>query len=150
MIVVEKQDTDIYLVGYDGTASAKRAVQFVTNQAKGTGGTVHLVHVLEWSPYSFLTPDELSERHKRREEELTRAKAIVQPIVDELKSKGVHVTSEVRHGHAGELLCEIAEEKKARQIAIGRTGTTAIAARLMGSLALTLVQASPVPVTVVP
>ena len=141
---------DTFVVGFDGTASAKRAVQHAASQAKSGGGTVHVVHVLEWSPYSFLTPDELSERHKRREEELNRAKAIVQPVVDDLKAKGVNATSEVRHGHAGELLCEIAEDMKARQIVIGRVGSTSIAARLMGSLALTLVQASPVPVTVVP
>ncbi|MGI9433457.1 MAG: universal stress protein [Geminicoccaceae bacterium] len=142
--------TDSFVVGFDGTASSKRAVQFAANQAKSAGGTVHLVHVLEWSPYSFLTPEELSERHKRREEELSRAKAIVQPVVDDLNAKGQKATCEVRHGHAGELLCEIAEDMKARQIVIGRTGSTSIAARLMGSLALTLVQASPVPVTVVP
>jgi nucleotide-binding universal stress UspA family protein len=141
---------DLLVVGYDGTASAKRAVQLASSQVKAGGGAIHLVHVLEWSPYSFLTPEELSERHKRREEEVNRAKAIVQPVVDDLKAKGINVTSEVRHGHAGELLCEIAEDKRARQIFIGRVGSTSIAARLMGSLALTLVQASPVPVTVVP
>ncbi|MEZ5930636.1 MAG: universal stress protein [Alphaproteobacteria bacterium] len=142
--------SDIIIVGYDGTASAKRAVQHAAGISKASGGTVHLVHVLEWSPYSFLTPEELSERHKRREQELARATAIVQPVVDDLKSKGVNATCEVRHGHAGELLCEIANDKKARAIVIGRTGSTSIAARLMGSLALTLVQAAPVPVTVVP
>jgi nucleotide-binding universal stress UspA family protein len=145
-----KQDDSTLIVAYDGTASAKRAVQFAAGQAKAGGGTVHLVHVLEWSPYSFLTPEELNERHKRREEELTRAKALVQPVVDDLKAKGVEASCEIRHGHAGELLCEIAEDKRARQIFIGRIGSTSIAARLMGSLALTLVQASPVPVTVVP
>lgn len=142
--------SDIVIVGYDGTASAKRAVQHASAFAKASGSTIHLVHVLEWSPYSFLTPEELSERHKRRGEELARAQSIVQPVVDDLKSKGIEASCEVRYGHAGELLCEIAEEKKAHQIVIGRTGSTAIAARLMGSLALTLAQASPVPVTVVP
>ncbi len=142
--------SDTFVVGFDGTASAKRAVQHAASQAKAGGGIVHLVHVLEWSPYSFLTPEELSERHKRREDEMKRADAIVQPIVDDLKAKGVNTTHEIRYGHAGELLCEIADGMKACQIVIGRTGTTAIAARLMGSLALTLVQASPVPVTVVP
>ena len=141
---------EIFVVGFDGTASAKRAVQHAANLAKASAGTVHLVHVLEWSPYSFLTPEELNERHKRREEELARAKAIVQPVVDDLKAKGINASCEVRHGHAGELLCEIADDKRARQIVIGRTGSTSIAARLMGSLALTLVQAAPVPVTVVP
>lgn len=148
--MAEKQDNTTLIVGYDGTASARRAVQLAASQVKAGGGRIHLVHVLEWSPYSFLTPEELSERHKSREDELVRAKAIVQPLVDDLKAKGLNATCEVRHGHAGELLCEIAEDMKARQIFIGRTGTTSIAARLMGSLALTLVQASPVPVTVVP
>ncbi len=142
--------TDTTIVGYDGTASSKRAIEYATTSAKASGGGVHLVHVLEWSPYSFLTPDELSERHKRREEEITRAKAILEPVIKDLQAKGVNATQEVRYGHAGELLCEIAENMKARQIVIGRTGTTAIAARLMGSLALTLVQAAPVPVTIVP
>lgn len=141
---------DIFVVGFDGTASARRAVQHAANQAKASGSTMHLVHILEWSPYSFLTPEELNERHKTREDELKRAESILRPIVDDLTSKGVTVTHEIRHGHAGELLCEIAEDKRARQIVIGRTGTTSIAARLMGSLALTLVQAAPVPVTVVP
>lgn len=142
--------TDSIIVGYDGTASSERAVKFACAQAKAAKGVVHLVHVLEWSPYSFLTPEELSERHKRREEEMSRANAILKPVIDGLKDKGVNATHEVRYGHAGELLCEIADSKKASQIVIGRTGTTAIAARLMGSLALTLVQASPVPVTVIP
>ena len=141
---------DIAIVGYDGTESSERAVTFACGLTKDTKDAVHLVHVLEWSPYSFLTPEELSERHKRREQELSRANAIMEPVIKDLKEKGVNATHEVRYGHAGEILCEIAEKKKASQIVIGRTGTTAIAARLMGSLALTLVQASPVPVTVVP
>lgn len=141
---------DIFIVGFDGTASAKRAVQHAASQAKASGGTVHIVHVLEWSPYSFLTPEELSERHKRRKEELARAESIVQPLADQLKADGTDASCEVRYGHAGELLCEIAEKMKAREIVVGRVGTTSIAARLMGSLALTLVQASPVPVTIVP
>ncbi len=141
---------DTAIVGYDGTESSQRAVTFACGLAKDAKDAVHLVHVLEWSPYSFLTPEELSERHKRREQELSRANAIMEPVIADLKAKGVNATHEVRYGHAGEILCEIAKSKKASQIVIGRTGTTAIAARLMGSLALTLVQASPVPVTVIP
>jgi nucleotide-binding universal stress UspA family protein len=148
--MAEKPNTGTFIVGYDGTASAKRAVAFASERAKVVNVTVHLVHVLEWSAYSFLTPEELNERHKRRKEEMSRANAILEPVANELKANGINATHEVRYGHAGEILCEIAEDTKAIQIVIGRTGTTSIAARLMGSLALTLVQASPVPVTVVP
>lgn len=142
--------SDTYVVGYDGTESANRAVAYAAERAKKSGATVHLVYVLEWSAYSFLTPEELSERHKRREEELSRAEAILKPVVKDLKAKKVNATSEARHGHAAELLCEIAGRLKAKQIVVGRTGSSTITARLMGSLVLSLVQASPVPVTVVP
>jgi nucleotide-binding universal stress UspA family protein len=139
-----------YVVGYDGTKAAQRAVKFAAARAKNSGATIHLVYVLEWSPYAFLTPQELDERHKRREEELSRAEATLKPVADDLKSKGINAVCEARHGHAGELLCEIASKLKAQQIVIGRTGSSTITARLMGSLVLSLVQASPVPVTVVP
>lgn len=142
--------TDIYIVGFDGTGQAQRAVNFAAERAKQSDAHVHLVHILEWSPYSFHTPEELAERHKRREQELDRGNAMVQPVVDELVKKGVKTSCEVRHGHAGDLLCEIAKDKGAAQIVIGRTGDSALSQRLLGGLAITLVQVAPVPVTIVP
>ena len=102
-------------------------------------------------PTASTTPEELAERHKRREQELDRAQAVLEPALAELKKQGTDATGESRHGHAGELLCQIAEEQKAVQIIIGRTGgSTSITSRILGSLAITLVHGSPVPVTVVP
>ncbi len=142
--------SDQFIVGYDGTAQADRAVAFAAGRAQRMDAAVHLVQVIEWSPYSFHTPEELEERHKRREEELERAKATVQPKVEELKKKGIEATCEVRHGNAGDILCSIAKEAGATQIVIGRTGDSALAQRLLGGLAVTLVQVAPVPVTIVP
>lgn len=118
--------TDTYIVGFDGTDQAQRAVNFAAERAKQSGAQLHLVQVLEWSPYSFHTPEELAERHKRREEELDRANATIQPVVDALDKSGVKATCKVRHGHAGDLLCEIAAEKNAAQVIIGRTGESAL------------------------
>ena len=142
--------SEVYVVGFDGTPQARRAVDYAAHQAKLAGGEVHLVFVLEWSPYSFHTPEELSERHKRREEELERATAIVSPVVDELRGDGITADCEVRHGHAADLLCTIAGEKNASQIIIGRTGESPLAQRLLGGLVLSLAQMSPVPLTIVP
>jgi len=142
--------SELFVVGFDGSDPARRAVNFAAARAKIAGASLHLVMVLEWSAYSFHTPEELAERHKRREEELERAQATVQPVADELKAAGLEVTCEARHGHAGDLLSAIAGEKGAVQIIIGRAGVSAIASRLLGSLAITLAQASPVPVTIVP
>jgi nucleotide-binding universal stress UspA family protein len=139
-----------WLVGYDGSESSKRAVDYAAQAAKIDGHRIVLAHVLEWSPYSFLTPQELAERHKRRKEELERARKIVQPAVEQLKKDGIDASCEVRYGHAGDMLCEIATDAGASQIVVGRTGGSALANRLLGSLAVTLVQAAPVPVTIVP
>ena len=52
--------TDIYIVGFDGTAQSERAIEYAASRAKKSGAQVHLVHVLEWSPFSFHTPEELA------------------------------------------------------------------------------------------
>jgi nucleotide-binding universal stress UspA family protein len=142
--------TDTFVVGFDGSDSSKRALAFAADRAKTAGANLHLVMVLEWSAYSFHTPEELAERHKRREEELDRANAVIQPAVDELTKAGHTVTCEARHGHAAEILSEIASDLGAVQIIVGRTGSSPFASRMLGSLTISLVQAAPVSVTVVP
>ena len=110
-----------------------------------------VAHVLEWSPYSFLTPEELEERHKRRKEELNRAEsALLGPVMDELSKSGVSATSALRYGQVAETLCAIIKDTGASQVVIGRTGHSSLSSRLFGSVAASLAQASPVPVTIVP
>lgn len=143
--------SDKFVVGYDGSVAARRAVEFAVTRAQAQGGTIVLAHVLEWSPYSFLTPSELEERHKRRREEMARAEeAVLAPIVAELADSGVPVESVIRYGNIAEILGKIANETGAVQIIVGREGYSALEARIFGSVAGTLVQTSPVPCTIVP
>lgn len=142
--------SEVSIVGFDDTEPAKRAVAFGVSRSKHTGAHLHLVYVLEWSPFSFHTPEELAERHKRREQELDRARAVMQPVVDQVKAENVEVTCEVVHGNPRELLCAAAEELKATQIIIGRKGDAGLAQRLLGGLVINLAQVSPVPLTIVP
>ena len=60
--------TDIFVVGFDGSESGRAALTFAVEAARKNGGELLIAHVLEWSPYSFLTQTELEERHKRRGE----------------------------------------------------------------------------------
>ncbi len=139
------------VVGYDGSAASQRALNFAVEKAKSQGGSVLVVHVLEWSPYSFLTPTELEERHKRRNEELSRAKtALMDPVVEKLKGSGVTVETDIKYGHIANTLAAICTESGATQIMIGRDGETSLGARVFGSVAGTLAQAAPVPCTIVP
>ncbi|MEY8838428.1 universal stress protein [Cribrihabitans sp. XS_ASV171] len=139
------------VVGYDGSGSADAALGFAANIARAQGGTLIVVHVLEWSPYSFLTPTELEERHMRRKEELERAeKAMITPVAERLRGEGLEVVTELKYGHIAETLIKIAKAQGAHQIVIGRTGHSDLSSRLFGSVAGTLAQAAPGPVTIVP
>lgn len=141
---------ELYLVGFDDTDASRRAVDFAAERAKAAGGSILLLYVLEWSPYSFLTNEEIAERHGRRKAELSRAEQIVTPAAEAVRAKGVDCETEVRHGNAAELVCELASERGAVQIFVGRTGDSPFKARLLGGLVLNLAQAAPVPLTVVP
>jgi len=140
-----------YVVACDGSASSQRALEFAIDQARGNGASVLIAHVLEWSPYSFLTPEELEERHKRRGEELARAKtALIDPLLAAVSTDGVEVDSVVKYGHVAETLTAIATEVGAAQLFIGRTGESSLAVRMFGSVAGTLAQIAPIPCTIVP
>ena len=143
--------TDVMLVGVDGSESGRRAVDFAVTRAKAAGARVVVAYVIEWSPYTFNTPEENEIRHKRREEEIDRAKGqVLDPLMASLKSGGTDAEGIVRHGHAAEVLSGLAGETGACQIFIGRRGLSRVQSLLFGSVAGTLVQISPVPVTVVP
>lgn len=138
-----------YIVGYEG--EDRGVVDFATAHAKQTGAALHIVHVLEWSPYSFLTPEELEERHKRRTEELARANtAVLDPVLADLTAAGTHATGEIRYGNVIDLLVKIAKEKSAAMIFVGRSGNSSVADRLFGSVPLGLAHAATVPVVIVP
>jgi nucleotide-binding universal stress UspA family protein len=143
--------TTTYLVGVDGSDAGHRAVAFAAERAKASGAQLVVAYVIEWSPYSFNTPEENEQRHKRREEELERARThVMEPLLAELRAAGLTAEGVVRHGHPAEVLCELAKEHGAAQIFIGRRGLSRVSALLFGSVAGSLVQISPVPVTVVP
>lgn len=139
------------LVGYDGSDASRRALDFAVERAKVLGDAVIIAHVLEWSPYSFLTPSEVEERHTRRKEELQRAEnALLAPVVKEVEGRGVPVSTVLKYGHIAETLCAIAKSEDVALIMIGRMGASGFASRIFGSVAGTLAQVAPVPVTIVP
>lgn len=140
-----------YVVACDGSPSSARALQFAIDSAKTNEASILIAHVLEWSPYTFLTPEELEERHKRRGEELSRAKkALVDPLINSVENEGIKVSSVVKYGHVAETLAEIAKQEAASQVFIGRTGHSSLATRFFGSVAGTMAQIAPVPCTIVP
>ncbi|HHI70730.1 MAG TPA: universal stress protein [Rhodobacteraceae bacterium] len=143
--------SNTFLLAVDGSSGSQNAIEFATVRAKAAGAKIIVVYVIEWSPYSFNTPEENEQRHKRREEEIEKAtKTIVEPVAAEIKKAGVEVETIVRHGNPARTVAELAENKNAVQIFIGRTGETGLKTLIFGSVVANLVQTSTVPVTVVP
>ena len=143
--------SDTYVVAVDGSPGSDRALQTAINLGKTQDVKIILAHVIEWSAFSFHTPEELAERHKRREEELERAnEAVLGPSEKATKAAGLKCETIVLHGHPAETLVKIADDNNAGIIFIGRKGQSKMGSLLFGSVAGSLVQISPVAVTVVP
>ncbi|WP_010140571.1 universal stress protein [Oceanicola sp. S124] len=142
---------ELFVVAYEGDDDSGSLLDYAIARATKEGAALHIVHVLEWSPYSFLTPQEVEERHARRKEELARAKsAIIDPAVEKASAAGVTATGEMRYGQVVELIAEIARTKSAAMIFVGRSGSNSVAARVFGSVPLGLAQIAPVPTVIVP
>lgn len=139
------------LVGIDGSDCGDRALAVAVVQARAADAELVICYVIGWSPYTFSTPQENAERHRRREEELEAARSrLLEPRVAGLTATGLAVESVARHGHPVRTLVTLAEEREADVIVVGRSGDTPLKTRIFGGTAAGLVQSSPVPVLVVP
>lgn len=139
------------VIGLDGHASGERALSYAQKMAGLIGDCELLVvYVIEWSPFSFQTPQENEERHKRREEEISVAlERIINPAIEKLQKAGLKVKGIVRHGDVAHTLISIAEGESADQIIVCRTSEGGIKSRIFGSATSNLVMGASVPVTVV-
>lgn len=143
--------TSTIVVGLDGHGSGERALAHAEYLAKLIGDCDLVVaYIVEWSPFSFQTPEENAERHKRREEEISTAKErVVDPSVKKLVESGLRAEGVVRHGDVATALNAISEEKGAIQIIVGRSSEGGFTKRIFGSASSNLVMSASVPVTVV-
>ncbi len=139
------------LVAIDGSEGGKRALNTAVEYAKLTHSSLVLSYIIDWSPYSFHTPEELAERQKRRDSEIQRANdLILNPEALALEKEGLAVETVVRHGKIAETLKEVAKEYDVSQIYIGKLGESRMRSMIFGSVTAALIQTALLPVTVVP
>jgi nucleotide-binding universal stress UspA family protein len=140
------------VVGLDGSAPGEKALAYAKTLARLIGDCeLVLAFVIEWSPYSFHTPEELAERHKRREGEIDQAFShVLSGPAKAAEAEGFKVSTVVQHGDPSTLINDIAVERGASQIIIGRTGERGLRERLFGGVSGKLVAAATVPVTIIP
>ena len=63
-----------FLVGIDGSDCGDRALAAAVAQARAADAELVICYVIAWSPYTFSTPQENAERHRRREPAATPAR----------------------------------------------------------------------------
>ncbi len=142
---------ETFVVALDSDADARRVLDYAIRRAKSDGSRLVILHVLEWSPYSFLTPEELEERHTQRQQELSRAReAITDPAVKRAKDAGIEAEGELQYGNPVRILAKAAESHDATLVFVGRSGSDSIGARIFGSVPLGLAQLCTVPIVIVP
>jgi nucleotide-binding universal stress UspA family protein len=143
--------TDKVLVAFDGSAGGTRALHYAAERAKVDGTRLVIAYVIDWSPYTFNTPEENATRHVHRQEEIERAtSSIVGPAQAQMEAEHVECEAVVRHGKPAETLIRLSGEYDARQIVVGRRGQSKLKNLIFGSVSGKLVQTSPIPVVVVP
>jgi nucleotide-binding universal stress UspA family protein len=139
------------VVGVDNSDTSTRAVEFAVDRARKNNWKVVLVHVIPWTPYSFTTPSENEHRHRERQREIEAAnEQILDPMSTIAESGGVPHEEIVHHGKPSDTILDIAKDRDAIHLIVGRTGDSGLREAIFGSVASRLVQHASVPVTVVP
>ena len=142
---------NVVIVGVDGSEEGSRAAHFAARQARETQAQLGVVYVVPWSPYAIQTPEENARRSVTKQQEILAAQSqVLDPLLADLTQEGTVVEGVVRHGHPAQIMCDIARERNADHLVVGRRGLSRVRVLLFGSTPLNLIQMSTVPVTVVP
>ncbi len=143
--------TDTIVVGFDGSEQSHQALELASELAMKFDTEIHLLHVIDWTPYEFHTWEENEEQSKSRKEQIYHDRLeLFPPIINKLKEQGITAASEVRFGHPAEVLAKSAEVKQAKMIVIGRRGLSKMRRMLFGSVASGVVHEAHCPVVIVP
>jgi nucleotide-binding universal stress UspA family protein len=153
---------NLLLVAYDGSDLSRQAIRHAGALLSGRGAVVLHVHEPLAPPVPtpvgaamVATGPEL-DRESERAAEVARRRAVetAREGAREAERAGLSATSEmvVAIGTSGiaDAIVEAARSKDASLIVVGSHGRSAIAAALMGSVSITVLHRSDVPVLVVP
>ncbi|QFU10125.1 Universal stress protein family protein [Rhodobacteraceae bacterium THAF1] len=142
---------ETFVVAYDDDTADTGVLDCAIARAQKSGAKLLIIHVLEWSPYSFLSQEELAARGKRRAEELDRARDhVIAPALERAKTAGVEAEGVTKHGSVADLVVRTARDASAAFIFVGRSGSGEARARIFGSVPLAIAQVADIPTVIVP
>ena len=125
-----------FVVGTDGSDTAKEAVRQATEMAKALSARIHLVSAYEPVGESRLreervqVPDDLQWMVNPRED----VEATLRAAAEGIESEGVEVATYAREGDPADAILDVAEEQRAELIVVGNKGMTGARRFLLGSV----------------
>ncbi len=141
------------LVATDGSETADRAVEYAANLAKGHDASLLIVNVI--GGYSL--PDSVFRLFTQAQQawlrELLESMSAQTLTKARDRARGLGVATiqlESRTGDVAQTIVDIAQEKDADLVVVGKRGEGRVVGLLLGSISQKLVSLSPRPVTVVP
>lgn len=135
------------LLPFDGSESAKRALNHVLSIAKETPQTeIHLLHVVDPAQ---LGSDESFWKGGTKEKLLADGDKVLAAAKQSLSQAGVAFQSEVTLGSPGNEIPAYARNRGCNAIIMGTRGMSSMASFFIGSVAHRVMQFADVPVTLV-
>lgn len=132
------------LLGYDGSASAERALGFAIEIAQKFGSELHVLAVAR--PPDLGTEIEVEPVIER---ELKHYESVLAGMSEKLSGSGLASRSEVVVGHPAEQLLRYAETHDIDHIVVGNRGRSLFERLLLGSIARQVLAHAPCNVTIV-
>lgn len=136
----------VVVVGYDGSATAKAAVDYAVREA-GKDGKVFVVHAYgppsDW--LGFPNYQRVLDDHQERGRAILDGLALGDDDLLDAKWE-----SELIEGPASDAILHVAETRKADEIVVGSRGRGVVKRAALGSVSHDLLHRSRIPVVVIP
>ena len=139
------------LVATDGSEGANRAIDYAARWAKNTGADLLIVNVIGSLPEKLLRNFTHAQHAWIDELFASLAAETLTQARDRARSAGAGtIELESRSGETAPTIIDVAREKGADAIVVGRRGVGQVVGLLLGSVSQKLVSLAPLPVIVVP
>lgn len=121
---------DKILLALDGSEGSHKALVSAVELAKRYGSKLHILSVEEFLPSYAATGEEIQQARGEQQRYFERVQSEARELAE---TDGVEVESEIRSGHAADVILQYAGEQGFDLIVIGTHGHTPVRRFLMGS-----------------